>query len=167
MHDPKLLLLDEPASALDPAARMKLRDVLARLARRGLAIVISSHILPDLADLADAVGIMEGGRMVSTGAIDAIARAAAPRAVHHIDLVSGAERARRALDDFGPRLVRRDESALPSGVVRLGVEIDGGDGALADLVEALVLRGARVARVAPRESALEAVYRASAARAVA
>src|SRR5205814_2289872 len=55
MHDPKVLLLDEPASALDPGARAKLRDALLRLKARGLAIVISSHILPDLAGLADAV----------------------------------------------------------------------------------------------------------------
>ena len=169
MHDPKLLLLDEPASALDPAARARLREVLARLAKRGLAIVISSHILPDLADLADTVGIMEGGRMIRTGAIDAIARASAMRAVYCIDVLGGADRARRALDDFGPRLHRRDEVApsSPSGAMRIEVEVDGGDEAVADLIESLVLRGARVSRVAPKESALEAVYRASAARAVA
>ena len=74
MHAPKVLLLDEPASALDPGARMKLRDALLRWKARGLAIIISSHILPDLAGLADAVGIMEGGRMIRAGAIDAIAR---------------------------------------------------------------------------------------------
>src|SRR6478736_4591708 len=65
-------LLDEPASALDPGARLKLRDALLRLKRRGLAVLISSHILPDLAGLADAVGIMEGGRMLHFGALDTV-----------------------------------------------------------------------------------------------
>src|SRR6478736_3606093 len=72
VHDPKVVLLDEPASALDPGARLKLRDALLRLKRRGLAVLISSHILPDLAGLADAVGIMEGGRMLHFGALDTV-----------------------------------------------------------------------------------------------
>jgi ABC-2 type transport system ATP-binding protein len=167
IHDPKVLLLDEPASALDPAARLKLRDVLAGLKRRGLAIVISSHILPDLAGLADTVGIMEGGRMIRCGAIEEIARAAQhARTAYVIEVRAHMDRAARVLDDFGPRLARV-EHGLCDGGTRLEVELAGGDEAVADLVEALVLRGARVSRVAPRESALEAVYRASAAGAVA
>ncbi len=167
VHEPKVLLLDEPASALDPAARGKLREVLAGLKRRGLAIVISSHILPDLAGLADAVGIMEGGRMIRAGAIDAIARSAQQaRTVYCLDVGAHVDRAARVLDDFGPRLVRVEHAPIDGGA-RIEVELLGGDEAVADLVEALVLRGVRLHRVAPRESALEAVYRASASGAVA
>jgi ABC-2 type transport system ATP-binding protein len=166
VHDPKVLLLDEPASALDPAARLKLRDVLAGLKRRGLAIVISSHILPDLAGLADTMGIMEGGAMIRCGAIDEIARAAQrSRTVYFIDVGAHMDRAARVLDGFGPRLVRVEHAPIDGGA-RIEVELEGGDEAVADLVEALVLRGVRLHRVAPRESALEAVYRASAAGAV-
>jgi ABC-2 type transport system ATP-binding protein len=160
VHDPKVLLLDEPASALDPGARMKLREVLLRLKARGLALLVSSHILPDLAGLADAVGIMEGGRLIRCGAVDDIGPA---RTTYVIEVRAGADKAARALDDFGPRLRARREPA----VGRFEVEVDGGADAIADLVEALVLRGARVAGVAPRESALEAVYRQSAAAEVA
>jgi ABC-2 type transport system ATP-binding protein len=169
VHAPKALLLDEPASALDPAARAKLREVLARLRRRGLAIVISSHILPDLAGLADAVGIMEGGRMIRSGAIDAIARDARDaRAVYCVDVCAHVDRAEKVLTEFGPRLVRHERAPIADGAAaRFLVELDGGERAVADLVEALVLRGARLSHVAPRESALEAVYRASAAAAVA
>ncbi len=167
VHEPKVLLLDEPASALDPAARGKLREVLAGLKRRGLAIVISSHILPDLAGLADAVGIMEGGRMIRAGAIDAIARSAQQaRTVYCLDVGAHVDRAASVLDDFGPRLVRVEHAPIDGGA-RIEVELLGGDEAVADLVEALVLRGVRLHRVAPRESALEAVYRASASGAVA
>jgi ABC-2 type transport system ATP-binding protein len=163
VHGPKLLLLDEPASALDPGARLKLREALERLKRRGMAVIISSHILPDLAGLADAVGIMEGGRLIHCGPIDRVARAAGGAAqVYCIDVAS-ADRARRALADFGPRVLSYEEPSAG----RFDVELEGGPDAVAELVEALVLRGARVSHVAPRESALEAVYRKSAAAAVA
>jgi ABC-2 type transport system ATP-binding protein len=170
VHDPKVLLLDEPASALDPAARLKLRDVLAALAKRGIAIVISSHILPDLAGLADTVGIMEGGRMIRAGAVEEIARGArGKRTVYQVEIVSGVDRAEKVLAEFGPRLISHERAAAPSesGAVRFELELEGGEPTVADLIEALVLRGAKIVHVAPRESALEAVYRASAAAQVA
>jgi ABC-2 type transport system ATP-binding protein len=163
VHDPKVLLLDEPASALDPGARLKLRDALLRLKRRGLAVLISSHILPDLSGLADAVGIMEGGRMIHCGPIDSVAdQARGARVVYGID-VQRPDPARRAIADFGPRVVSSEETT-PG---HFEITVEGGSDVVADLVDALVLRGARVSHVAPRESALEAVYRASAAAQVA
>ena len=162
MHAPKVLLLDEPASALDPGARMKLRDALLRWKARGLAIIISSHILPDLAGLADAVGIMEGGRMIRAGAVEAMAGGAA-RTTYVIEVRANADKAARVFADFGPRLASHRETA-PG---RFELELDGGGEAVAALVEALVLRGARLTHVAPRESAIEAVYRRSAASEVA
>lgn len=160
VHAPKVLLLDEPASALDPGARLKLKEALARLKQRGLAVIISSHILPDLAGLADAVGIMEGGRMVRAGALAEVAQAT--RVVYRV-VVQATDRARRVFADFGARLCAVEEPQPGC----FEVTLDGGPDAAADLVEALVLRGARVSHLAPRESALEAVYRASAATAVA
>ena len=162
MHAPKVLLLDEPASALDPGARSKLRDALLRLKARGLSIIISSHILPDLAGLADAVGIMEGGRMIRAGAIDAIAASDA-RVTYVLEVRGSVDKAARVFADFGPRLYAHRET-MPG---RFEVDLDGGPDAVAELVEALVLRGARLAHVAPRESAIEAVYRRSAATEVA
>ncbi|HEX8952445.1 MAG TPA: ABC transporter ATP-binding protein [Polyangia bacterium] len=165
MHAPKVLLLDEPASALDPGARGKLRDALLRWKARGLAIIISSHILPDLAGLADAVGIMEGGRMICAGAIDAVHRqgGAEARTTYLLEVRANADKAARVFADFGPRLAVSRETA-PG---RFEVDLDGGAETVAALVEALVLRGARLTHVAPRESAIEAVYRRSAATEVA
>jgi len=163
IHDPKLVLLDEPASALDPGARLKLKEALLALKRRGLGVLISSHILPDLADLADAVGIMEGGRMVRTGSIAEVATTARGGQVVYALEVENVDKARRVFADFGPRLGHVEED----GPGRLLVTLSGGDETVADLVDALALRGARIRHVAPRESALEAVYRMSAATAVA
>jgi len=64
LHKPKLLLLDEPASGLDPLARLELREILRSLQRQGTTIVISSHVLEDLADMCDRIGVVSRGRMI-------------------------------------------------------------------------------------------------------
>jgi len=74
VHDPKVLLLDEPASALDPRARIELRALLKELGRMGKTILISSHILTELADLCTSVGIIEKGQFVECGNVDLIER---------------------------------------------------------------------------------------------
>lgn len=70
LHDPAVLLLDEPASGLDPIARIDLRNLLRDLSARGKTVLISSHILSDLNDFCSSIGIMEQGRLVLSGAIE-------------------------------------------------------------------------------------------------
>ena len=70
LHDPSVLLLDEPASGLDPIARIELRNLLRDLSARGKTVLISSHILSDLNDFCSSIGIMEQGRLVLSGSID-------------------------------------------------------------------------------------------------
>jgi ABC-2 type transport system ATP-binding protein len=72
IHDPRLLLLDEPADGLDPRARIELRELLRELAAMGKTIVISSHILTELSDLVTSVGIVEQGRLVMAGEVGTI-----------------------------------------------------------------------------------------------
>ena len=72
VYAPKMILLDEPANGLDPIARIALRDLLKTLRDRGTTILVSSHILTELSDFCDTVGIMELGRMVASGSIDTI-----------------------------------------------------------------------------------------------
>jgi len=74
LHDPKVLLLDEPASGLDPRARIEIRELLKELHRMGKTILISSHILLELADLCDHLGIIEQGELKFTGTVDDIMR---------------------------------------------------------------------------------------------
>src|SRR5438477_8999636 len=76
LHDPKVLLLDEPASGLDPRARIEMRELLKELRRMGKTIIISSHILPELADLCTTIGVIERGELLFHGPItDIIKRA--------------------------------------------------------------------------------------------
>ena len=74
LHDPKVLLLDEPASGLDPRARIEMRELLKELSRMGKTIIISSHILHELAELCTTVGIIERGELLFHGGIEEIIR---------------------------------------------------------------------------------------------
>ena len=74
LHDPKVLILDEPASDLDPRARIEIRDLLVELRSMGKTIFLSSHILTELADVCTSVAILERGRLVVSGPITDIAR---------------------------------------------------------------------------------------------
>jgi len=69
VHDPQLLILDEPASGLDPRARIEMREILKELKDMGKTIIISSHILPELAEMVDDIGVIEHGLMVAQGKV--------------------------------------------------------------------------------------------------
>ncbi|KLT19505.1 ABC transporter ATP-binding protein [Neobacillus vireti] len=72
IHDPEVLILDEPASGLDPRARVEMREILKELKNMGKTILISSHILPELAEMCDSIGIIDQGRLVAEGSVNEI-----------------------------------------------------------------------------------------------
>jgi ABC-2 type transport system ATP-binding protein len=72
IHDPSVLILDEPAAGLDPRARIELREMICRLAKDGKALLVSSHILTELAEMCDRVAIIEQGRLLAVGSVDDI-----------------------------------------------------------------------------------------------
>ncbi len=72
IHDPAVLILDEPAAGLDPRARIELREMIVALAEEGKSLLISSHILSELAEMCDRVGIIEQGKMLAMGSVDEI-----------------------------------------------------------------------------------------------
>jgi ABC-2 type transport system ATP-binding protein len=84
LHDPKLLLLDEPAGNLDPRARIELRELLKTLRNMGKTIVISSHILPELQDLCNTVGIIERGELIYSGPWTDIVKKARTGTILHV-----------------------------------------------------------------------------------
>jgi len=93
LHDPKLLLLDEPASGLDPRARIEIKELLKELRNMGKTILISSHILPELADLCNKVAIVEQGKLVVSGDVDSIVEQCRGGTVLRIELVDRQEEA--------------------------------------------------------------------------
>ncbi|MBG9789515.1 MULTISPECIES: ABC transporter ATP-binding protein [Brevibacillus] len=72
VHSPEILILDEPASGLDPRARIEMREILKKLQRMGKTILISSHILPELAELCDEIGVIEKGQLIANGAVNEV-----------------------------------------------------------------------------------------------
>ena len=161
LHDPKVLILDEPASDLDPRARIEMRDLLMELRRMGKTIFLSSHILAELADMCTSVGILEKGRLVASGPVDAIARA--------LDRGGGDEKPRRRarLRVLGSTLmvsdvvVARGIEVEPIGDVASGscvIAYDGDDEALADIVRSLVSQGVPLIGIEPERNELERIF---------
>src|SRR6267143_2919573 len=70
LHEPQVLLLDEPASGLDPRARIEMRGLLKELRSMGKTILVSSHILPELADICNKIGIIERGKLLFDGDVN-------------------------------------------------------------------------------------------------
>ncbi len=93
VHDPKVLLLDEPAGNLDPRARIEMRELLKELVRMGKTILISSHILPELADLCNKVGIIEQGELLYSGPVADIVRRAKLGTILHVAVAENQESA--------------------------------------------------------------------------
>src|SRR5215218_9016534 len=85
LHDPQVLLLDEPASGLDPRARIEIRTLLKRLGTMGKTIMVSSHILPELADICNKVGIIERGELVFNDTVDELLKKVRPHTVLNIE----------------------------------------------------------------------------------
>jgi ABC-2 type transport system ATP-binding protein len=92
IHNPSVLILDEPAAGLDPRARIELRDMIARLADAGKAILISSHILTELAEIADRVAIIEQGRILAVGSVAEISAGVQTRSTVHVRVLHGDEK---------------------------------------------------------------------------
>jgi len=93
VHDPKVLLLDEPAGNLDPRARIEMRELLKELRRMGKTILISSHILPELADLCNTVGIIEQGELLYSGPVADIVKRARAGTVVQVGVTRAPEQA--------------------------------------------------------------------------
>ncbi len=93
VHDPKVLLLDEPAGNLDPRARIEMRELLKELRRMGKTILISSHILPELADLCNTVGIIEQGELLYSGPVAEIVRKASSGTIVLVGVTRAPEQA--------------------------------------------------------------------------
>jgi ABC-2 type transport system ATP-binding protein len=101
IHNPSVLIMDEPAAGLDPRARIELRDMITRLAAAGKAILISSHILTELAEISDRVGILEQGRLLAVGSVAEISAGVQTRSTVRVRVLREGERLRAWLAGHG------------------------------------------------------------------
>ena len=155
LHDPGLLILDEPTAGLDPRARIEFRDLVAALAASGKGILISSHILSELAESCDGVLVIERGKKVVAGDIDEIARGISPRGTVHVRVASGVE---NALQFF---LVQPGVASATADGNAVTFQVEGGDEALADLVARAVAGGIRLCEVKVEQADLEEIFLAT------
>ena len=87
LHDPQVLILDEPAATIDPRARIEMRRLLRELADLGKAVLVSSHILPELADVCDTVGILTAGKLTACGPVQEIMRTVRQRRLMEVSVL--------------------------------------------------------------------------------
>jgi ABC-2 type transport system ATP-binding protein len=151
IHDPPLLVLDEPTGGLDPKARVELKETLRELNRAGKTIFITSHILSDLEELCTSIGILEKGRLLRVGSLADVMREGAVRQV----------RIRLATPGFPMESWLAAQTEV-SGVVQTEAvsqfAYSGNNAALAELVRALVNAGAPVCGVEEVTETLEKLY---------
>ena len=156
LHDPAVLLLDEPLSGLDPRARIEMRNLLKRLGQMGKTIIVSSHILPELADICNKVGIINRGEMNFNASITDLMKLVRPQIILAIELSTQerTDEAARVLKNH-PLVtqVDRDRDQL---LVTLGSEIEDYSAIASDLTSA----GFRLKRFAEQEPNLEAAFMA-------
>ncbi len=152
VHDPVVLLLDEPASGLDPRARVDMREILKELRRMGKTIVISSHILPELTELCTMIGIIDHGRMRATGPVHEVIRQLSADRRVRITIVGDQERAVAILEPLAA--VRRVETA--DGAIEATFE--GDDSTAAEILHALTAEGIRVSAFSQVDGGLEEAF---------
>jgi ABC-2 type transport system ATP-binding protein len=153
ISDPHVVLLDEPAAGLDPAGRIQFRRLLASLRDMGRALVISSHILADLAEYCTHIGIMERGRLLRCGTVAAVAGAGGQeRCRYHVRLA-------HALGDLAARLATLpDVRAVDADGARLTLEHARDPAAAAELLRRLIGAGLPVAEFRADAPDLEEAY---------
>jgi len=155
LNDPKVLILDEPASGLDPRARIELKELLKELTRMNKTIFISSHILPELSDLCNVIGIIEAGKMVASGSMEVftnhIKSASSMRSIK-IQALADKTRVEKVLSLYeGVLDVTRKNSGF-------NVEFDGGTEEVALFLEHLVDQKLKIVEFSEEGADLEEVF---------
>lgn len=152
IHDPKVLLLDEPASGLDPRARIQMKSILKELRNMGKTIIISSHILTELSEVCNSVGIIDGGKMVAFGKMQDV-----------INDINGFSKMRLEVlgtPDKGVNIIREHDSVKDISIIDNVVEfsINGDEVEISNILKRLVKSDIEVLTYSKIEGNLEDVY---------
>lgn len=152
VHDPVLLLLDEPASGLDPRARIEIKELIKELGAMGKIVLVSSHILPELADFCNKIGIVEKGELLVWGPVKEIVKQLQPARILEIKVIGEQEPLLQRLESE-PRVT---DLKLNNGALELHYQGDLEE--QADLLSALIRDGFRIASFTETSLDLEDVF---------
>jgi ABC-2 type transport system ATP-binding protein len=152
LHDPDLLLLDEPASGLDPRARIEMRELLKELQGMGKTIIVSSHILHELSQFCTSIGIIEAGQMVAHGSLKDIYRALSLRRTIHIQLANPSLSLANSIREIA------GVAGVEEHADRYGVQIREDELAPEDLLSAIHHLGGRVRMFQPDAMDMETAF---------
>jgi ABC-2 type transport system ATP-binding protein len=152
IHDPSLLILDEPTAGLDPRARIEFRELARVIASRGKTILVSSHILTELGELCNSVVMIERGRRVAFGNLDELASSARDTFAIRVEVLGDAAKAEAFFltQPHVADVLRTDQ--------RVAFTFAGDDEALADLVARTLAAGLRVVEFRKMEAGLEDIF---------
>ena len=154
IHDPAVLILDEPANGLDPRARIELREMIRELASHGKSVLVSSHILTELAEMCDRVGIIERGQLLAVGTVEEIQREQQPHREVKVRVLGGAEGARAWL------AAHTDINDVSLNGEELRFSHTGDRDSEVVLLKEMILADFRVAEFASHSQSLEDVFMA-------
>jgi ABC-2 type transport system ATP-binding protein len=152
IHNPKLLILDEPASGLDPRARVEMKAILKNLKDMGKTIVISSHILSELAEMCTSIGVIDNGKFVISGTVSEIMQQIYSKKLIKIKVNDKLEEAVMILKEF----TFIDKITTGENLIQAG--FDGGDEDMSRVLNALVTRAIPVATFTQLDGNLEDVF---------
>jgi ABC-2 type transport system ATP-binding protein len=152
VHNPRLLVLDEPASGMDPRARVEMKEILKNLKGMGKTIIISSHILPELAELCTSIGIIDKGRIVISGSVEEIMQQVYSKKVVKLKVRDKIDDALMILKEY-PFI---DKLVTGADTIQAGFEGDDED--MSRVLSALVTRGIPVVSFAQLDGNLEDVF---------
>jgi ABC-2 type transport system ATP-binding protein len=156
VHDPQVLLLDEPASGLDPRARVELRELIRELRSLGKTIVISSHILPELEELCTSVAIVDRGQVLTQGKVAEIERRLRVGAVLRVRVLGEIAEIEAAREHFSTQPFVASAAVLDDGTIEIGFR--GDDEASARLLSNGIGAGLRIASFGRAASDLEELF---------
>ncbi len=157
-HDPQVLILDEPASGLDPRARIEMRELLRELQQMGKTIFFSSHILSEVADICTSIGIIEAGRLIAHGDMASMKKQLRAHRLIQIRVLGEIAPLQELLlqETAVQTITAAPDAGLPSDTVR--IDFNGDDVALSNLLARLVERGVRVVGFSEETGDLEDVF---------
>jgi len=157
-HDPQVLALDEPASGMDPRARVEIRELLRELNRMGKTIFVSSHILSELADICTRIAIIEAGKLVILGTMKELQGSMGAQKTVTISSLGSAEELTRALNTFKGVLSVRDIQGNGPGRRTVEAEFAGDEHDVSGLLSSLVEKGIPVVGFSEKSSTLEDLF---------